>query len=60
MTSLHSDNAEISTRMNWEAELLRTGVDEIAALSTVTNQSAKAIAIDSQVSRSNRGRMPTS
>ncbi len=50
VTSLHSDNAEISTRMNWEAgKLLRTGVDEIAALSTVTNQSAKAIAIDNRV-----------
>jgi imidazolonepropionase-like amidohydrolase len=50
VTSLHSDNAEISTRMNWEAgKLLRTGVEEIAALSTVTNQSAKAIAIDSRV-----------
>jgi imidazolonepropionase-like amidohydrolase len=50
VTSLHSDNAEISTRMNWEAgKLLRTGVEEIAALSTVTNQSAKAIAIDNRV-----------
>ena len=50
VTSLHSDDAEISTRMNWEAgKLLRSGVDEIMALSTVTNQSAKAIAIDSRV-----------
>jgi adenine deaminase len=50
VTSLHSDNSEISTRMNWEAgKLLRSGVDEIMALSTVTNQSAKAIAIDSKV-----------
>jgi imidazolonepropionase-like amidohydrolase len=50
VTSLHSDDAEISTRMNWEAgKLLRSGVDEIQALSTVTNQSAKAIAIDSKV-----------
>ena len=50
VTSLHSDNSEISTRMNWEAgKLLRSGVDEILALSTVTNQSAKAIAIDSKV-----------
>lgn len=50
VTSLHSDDAEISTRMNWEAgKLLRSGVDEIMALSTVTNQSAKAIAIDSKV-----------
>jgi len=50
VTSLHSDDAEISTRMNWEAgKLLRSGVSEIDALSTVTNQSAKAIAIDSKV-----------
>ncbi|MES2521668.1 MAG: amidohydrolase family protein [Gemmatimonadota bacterium] len=50
VTSLHSDDAEISTRMNWEAgKLLRSGVNEIDALSTVTNQSAKAIAIDNKV-----------
>jgi imidazolonepropionase-like amidohydrolase len=49
-TSLHSDDSEISTRMNWEAgKLLRTGLNEIQALSTVTNGSAKAIAIDSKV-----------
>ncbi|MCU0617953.1 MAG: amidohydrolase family protein, partial [Gemmatimonadaceae bacterium] len=50
VTSLHSDDAEISTRMNWEAgKLLRSGVDEVQALSTVTNQAAKAIAIDNRV-----------
>lgn len=50
VTSLHSDDAEISTRMNWEAgKLLRTGVEEIQALSTVTNQAAKAVAIDDRV-----------
>ena len=50
VTALHSDDNEISTRMNWEAgKLLRTGVDEIQALSTVTNQAAKAIAIDGRV-----------
>jgi len=50
VTSLHSDDNEISTRMNWEAgKLLRTGLDEVQALSTVTNQSAKAIAIDNRV-----------
>jgi len=50
VTSLHSDDSEISTRMNWEAgKLLRTGVTEVQAMSTVTNGSAKAIAIDSRV-----------
>jgi len=50
VTSLHSDDAEISTRMNWEAgKLLRSGVEEVQALSTVTNQAARAIAIDNRV-----------
>jgi imidazolonepropionase-like amidohydrolase len=50
VTSLHSDNNEISTRMNWEAgKLLRSGVDEVMALSTVTNQAAKAVAIDNRI-----------
>jgi len=50
VTSLHSDNNQISTRMNWEAgKLLRTGLTEEQALSTVTNQSAQAVAIDDQV-----------
>ncbi len=50
VTSLHSDDAEISTRMNWEAgKLLRSGVEEVQALSTVTNQAAKAVAIDNRV-----------
>jgi len=50
VTSLHSDDAEISTRMNWEAgKLLRSGLTDVQALSTVTNQAAKAIAIDDRV-----------
>ena len=50
VTSLHSDNAEISSRMNWEAgKLLRTGLTQEQALSTVTNQSAKAVALDDRV-----------
>ena len=49
-TSLHSDNSEIASRMNWEAgKLLRTGLSEEQALSTVTNGAAKAIAIDDRV-----------
>lgn len=50
VTSLHSDNSEIASRMNWEAgKLLRTGLTEEQAMSTVTNQSAQAIAIDDRV-----------
>ena len=49
-TSLHSDNQQIASRMNWEAgKLLRTGLTEEQALSTVTIQSARAIAIDDRV-----------
>jgi imidazolonepropionase-like amidohydrolase len=50
VTSLHSDNSEIASRMNWEAgKLLRTGLTEEQALSTVTNQAARAIAIHDKV-----------
>jgi len=50
VTSLHSDNSEIASRMNWEAgKLLRTGLTEEQALSTVTNQSAQVMAIDDRV-----------
>lgn len=50
VTSLHSDNSEIASRMNWEAgKLLRTGITEEQALSTVTNQAAQAVAIDDRV-----------
>ncbi len=48
--SLHSDNSEIASRMNWEAgKLLRTGLTEEQALSLVTDQAAKVVAIDDQV-----------
>jgi imidazolonepropionase-like amidohydrolase len=50
VTTLHSDDSAIASRMNWEAgKLLRTGLTEEQALSTVTNQSAQAVAIDDQV-----------
>ncbi|MDE2980504.1 MAG: amidohydrolase family protein [Gemmatimonadota bacterium] len=50
VTSLHSDNSEIASRMNWEAgKLLRTGLTPEQALSTVTNGSARAMAIDDRV-----------
>jgi imidazolonepropionase-like amidohydrolase len=50
VTSLHSDDAEISTRMNWEAgKLLRSGVEEIQAMNTVTINAARAIAIQDRV-----------
>ncbi len=50
VTSLHSDDSEIASRMNWEAgKLLRTGLTPEQALSTVTNGSATAVAIDARV-----------
>ena len=50
VTSLHSDNSEIASRMNWEAgKLLRTGLTPEQALSTVTNMAAEAIAIHDRV-----------
>jgi imidazolonepropionase-like amidohydrolase len=48
--SLHSDNAQIASRMNWEAgKLLRTGLTEEQALSTVTLNAARVLAIDDRV-----------
>ncbi len=48
--SLHSDNAQIASRMNWEAgKLLRTGLTEEQALTTVTLNAAKLLAIQDRV-----------
>jgi len=50
VTSLHSDNSQLSSRMSWEAgKLLRTGVSEEDALSTVTINAARALNIDERI-----------
>jgi imidazolonepropionase-like amidohydrolase len=50
VTSLHSDNSQLSSRMNWEAaKMLRTGVTETDALSLVTNGTATLLGIDDRV-----------
>jgi imidazolonepropionase-like amidohydrolase len=50
VTSLHSDDSPISSRMNWEAgKLLRTGVSELDALSTVTINAARVLNIQDRV-----------
>jgi imidazolonepropionase-like amidohydrolase len=50
LTSLHSDNSQLATRMNWEAaKTLRTGVGEEDALSLVTSNTAKVLGIDDRV-----------
>ena len=50
VTSLHSDNSQIASRMNWEAaKMVRVGVDPEVALSMVTSQTAKLLGIDDKV-----------
>ncbi len=50
VTSLHSDNSEIASRMNWEAaKLLRTGVAEEDALNLITLSTARVLGIDDRV-----------
>lgn len=50
VTSLHSDNSQIASRMNWEAaKMLRTGVSEEEALSLVTSGAAELLRISDRV-----------
>jgi imidazolonepropionase-like amidohydrolase len=50
LTSLHSDNSQIATRMNWEAaKMLRTGMSEIDALALVTINPARVLGIEDRV-----------
>jgi imidazolonepropionase-like amidohydrolase len=50
LTSLHSDNTQLSSRMNWEAgKILRTGVSEEDALSLVTNRTASVFGVDDRI-----------
>ena len=50
LTSLHSDNTQLSTRMNWEAgKMVATGVDEIAAMDLITINPARIIGADKLV-----------
>ncbi len=47
LTTLHSDNTQLSTRMNWEAaKTMRTGVSEIDAMNFITLNPAKVMGID--------------
>lgn len=47
LTSLHSDNTQLSTRMNWEAaKTLMTGVSEEEAMNFITLNPAKIMGID--------------
>ncbi|CAN5864373.1 hypothetical protein BH23GEM3_BH23GEM3_15190 [soil metagenome] len=50
LTSLHSDNSQIASRMNWEAaKMLRTGIGEQDALALVTINTARVLGIDNRV-----------
>jgi imidazolonepropionase-like amidohydrolase len=50
LTSLHSDDSQISSRMNWEAgKMLRTGIGEEDALSLVTNRTAAVFGLQDRV-----------
>jgi imidazolonepropionase-like amidohydrolase len=50
LTSLHSDNTQLSSRMNWEAgKMLRTGIGEEDALSLVTNRTAAVFGLEDRI-----------
>jgi len=50
LTSLHSDNSQISSRMNWEAaKMVRAGMQPEDALALVTINTAKVLGIDDKV-----------
>lgn len=50
LTSLHSDNSQIASRMNWEAaKMVRAGMEPEDALSLVTINTAKVLGIDDKV-----------
>ncbi len=47
LTSLHSDDTQLSTRMHWEAaKTVKTGVSEIEAMNFITLHPAKIVGID--------------
>ncbi len=47
LTSLHSDNTQLATRMNWEAaKVMMTGVNEADALNLITIRPATIMGID--------------
>ncbi|MFO7997766.1 MAG: amidohydrolase family protein [Bacteroidales bacterium] len=47
LTSLHSDNTQLSTRMNWEAaKTMKTGVAEEEALNLITMNPARILRVD--------------
>lgn len=49
-TSLHSDDSQIASRMNWEAaKMVRTGMNPVDAMSLITSTTAELLGIDHRV-----------
>ncbi len=49
-TSLHSDDSQIASRMNWEAaKMVRAGMDPVDAMSLITSTTAELLGIDHRV-----------
>ncbi len=47
LTSLHSDDSQLASRMNWEsAKMVRAGMDPVDAMALITNNTAKVLGID--------------
>ncbi|TVQ87973.1 MAG: hypothetical protein EA393_09765 [Bacteroidetes bacterium] len=50
LTSLHSDNTQLATRMNWEAgKILRSGVSEEDAMNLLTMNPARILRLDHRI-----------
>ena len=57
LTSLHSDNSQIASRMNWEAaKMVRAGMTPVEALSLITSTTAKLLGIDHRVGSLEEGK----
>ncbi len=57
LTSLHSDNTRLATRMHWEAgKIAGTGVKEIEAMNMITINPAKILGVDHLVGSIEEGK----
>lgn len=57
LTTLHSDNTQLSSRMNWEAaKTMKTGVDEIDAMNFITLNPAKVMGVDHRIGSLEEGK----
>ncbi len=57
LTSLHSDNSQIASRMNWEAaKMVHAGMEPVDALALVTINTAKILGIEDRVGSLEEGK----